>query len=124
MPFELKIDPGVSFARVRGWGKDDFASTLAAIRAVGDDPRLAQGTPLLMDIREFDYLPTPPEVSAFAAPDALSALFLGRRTALVVRRGAQFGVARVFAAKAEGSGTEVEVFAEPELAEAWLRGRR
>jgi hypothetical protein len=124
VPFELKIEPGDPFARVRGWGKDDFAATLAGLRAVGEDERLPPGMPILLDVRELDYLATPPEVSAFAAPDGLAALFQGRATAIVVRRGAQFGVTRVFAAKVEGTGTVVEVFAEPVLAESWLRARR
>jgi len=28
VPFELKTIPGENLARIRGWGKDDFASTL------------------------------------------------------------------------------------------------
>ena len=77
-----------------------------------------------MDARELDYLATPPEVSNFAAPDAMPALFGQHRLAILVRRGAQFGVARVFAAKAEAAGAVVEVFAEEQLALAWLMGTR
>ena len=77
-----------------------------------------------MDARELDYLATPPEVSNFAAPDAMPAMFGKNRLAILVRRGAQFGVARVFAAKAEAAGAVVEVFAEEELALAWLRSAR
>ncbi|MFY9550450.1 MAG: hypothetical protein WAU32_04810 [Thermoanaerobaculia bacterium] len=122
MPFELHVLPGENLARVRGFGKDDFASTMAAMRAIGEDPRLAPGMPVLMDVRELDYLATPPEVSSFASPGSMPAFFAGHRIAIVSRRGAQFGVARTFAAKAEASGSETEVFAEPELALAWLRG--
>ncbi len=63
---------------------------------------------MLMDIRDLEYLATPPEVSAFASPDFLPPVFAGRRVAIVCRRGAQFGVARAFA--------------EPDLAMAWLGG--
>ena len=111
MPFELKIIPGETLARIRGWGKEDFASTLASMRAVAEDPRLLPNVPVLMDARELDYLATPP--------------FFGKhRLAILVRRGAQFGVARVFAAKAESAGAQVEVFAEEHLALAWLKGER
>lgn len=124
MPFELRVAPGEFLARVRAWGKEDFASTSAGMRALGQDPRLLSGMPVLMDARELDYLATPPEVSAFSAPEFLRDFFAGRRVAIVTRRGAQFGVARTFASKAETSGSEVEIFAEPELALAWLAGTR
>jgi len=118
------VVPGEFLARIRGWGKDDFASTLAAMRALGEDPRLLPGMPVLMDIRELEYLATPPEVSSFAAPESVPAFFSGHRVAIVTRRGAQFGISRTFAAKAENAGSEVEVFAEPDLALAWLAGQR
>ena len=124
MPFELRVPPGEFLARVRGWGRDDFASTAEALRGIGQDPRLAPGMPVLMDVRDLEYIATPPEVSAFASPELLQTLFSGRRVAIVTRRGAQFGVARTFAAKAEMSGSEVEIFAEPDLALTWLSGRR
>ncbi len=114
--------PGENFARIRGSGPDDFGSTSEAMRSIAGDPRLKPGMPVLMDIRELDYLATPPEVSAFASPDSLPEVFRSRRVALLCRRGAQFGVARTFAAKAEPVGAQVEVFAEPDLALAWLAG--
>ena len=116
--------PGEKLARIRGFGPDDFASTNAAMRSLAGDPLLTRELPVLMDVRELDYLATPPEVSAFASPDSLPELFHGRRVALLCRRGAQFGVARTFAAKAEAIGAQVEVFAEEDLALAWVKGRR
>ena len=116
--------PGDFLARVRGWGPEDFASTATAMRALGQDARLTPGMPVLLDARELDYLATPPEVASFAAPESLQSFFAGRRVAIVTRRGAQFGVARTFAAKAETSGSEVEIFVEPDLALAWLAGTR
>ena len=94
------------------------------MRSVAEDPRLGPDMPVLMDARELDYLATPPEVSSLAAPDAMPTLFGRHRLAILVRRGAQFGVARVFAAKAESAGAQVEVFAEEHLALAWLKGER
>jgi hypothetical protein len=124
VPFELRVVPGESLARIRGWGKEDFASTLAGMRTAAEDPRLLPNMPVLMDARDLDYLATPPEVSSFAAPEAMPALFGRHRLAILVRRGTQFGVARVFAAKAEAAGARVEVFVEEELALAWLRSPR
>jgi hypothetical protein len=118
------VAPGESLARVRGWGRDDFASTAEAMRAIGEDPRLSPGMPVLMDVRDLEYIATPPEVASFASPELLQTLFSGRRVAIVTRRGAQFGVARTFATRAETSGSQVEIFAEPELALAWLAGKR
>ena len=124
MPFELRVEPGELLARVRGWGKDDFASTAEALRRLGEDPRLRPGMPVLMDVRDLDYVATPPEVAAFASPESMPALFAGHRVAIVARRGTQFGVAKTFADKSERAGSETEVFAEPELALEWLRGTR
>jgi hypothetical protein len=123
VPFELVVRPGEKLARIRGFGPDDFASTNTAMRSLAGDSRLTRGMPVLMDVRELDYLATPPEVSAFASPDSLPEVFHGRRVALLCRRGAQFGVARTFAAKAEAIGAQVEVFAEENLAHAWLKAR-
>lgn len=124
MPFELRVVPGEFLARIRGFGMDAFASTREAMKRISEDPRLAPGMPVLMDVRELDYLATPPEVASFAAPESMPGIFSGRRVAIVARRGTQFGVARTFAAKVEHSGSETEVFAEPELALAWLKGSR
>jgi hypothetical protein len=122
VPFELLLRPGENLARIRGFGPDEFASTNAALRSIAEDPRLKPGMPVLIDVRELDYLATPPEVSAFASPDSFPPVFIGRRVALLCRRGAQFGVARTFSAKAEPVGAQVEVFTEPDLALAWLAG--
>jgi hypothetical protein len=124
VPFELKVPPGEFLARVRAWGREEFASTLGGLAAIAEDPRLLPRMPVLLDARELEYIATPPEVSSFAAPGAMPASFSGHRLALLVRRGAQFGVARVFAAKAESAGAEVEVFVEEALALAWLKGQR
>ena len=120
MPFELRVMPGEFLARVRGWGRDDFASTTEAIRKLGEDPRLLPGMPVLMDVRELDYLATPPEVTKFATGPRL---LEGHRIALLVRRGTQFGVAKSYVEKSEGAAARIEVFAEPELADAWVRAR-
>ncbi|HEY4229561.1 MAG TPA: hypothetical protein VGO79_05285 [Thermoanaerobaculia bacterium] len=120
MPFELRVTPGEFLARVRGWGSDDFASTTEAIRRIGEDPRLLPGMPVLMDVRELDYLATPPEVTRFAAGPQFLA---GHRVALLVRRGTQFGVAKSFVEKSGGADERIEVFAEPELAAAWIKAR-
>jgi len=120
MPFELRVTPGEFLARVRGWGRDDFASTTEAIRKLGEDPRLLPGMPVLMDVRDLDYLATPPEVTKFATGPQL---LRGHRIALLVRRGTQFGVAKAYVEKSEGASARIEVFAEPELADAWVRAR-
>jgi hypothetical protein len=54
-------------ARVRGWGKEGFMSTLEGLRAIVGDSCLEPGMPILLDVRELDDLATPPEVSRFAA---------------------------------------------------------
>ena len=120
MAFELKISSGESLARVRGWGQDTFESAMAAMRAIGDDPRLLPGMPVLMDLRELDYVATPPEVASFAEPGSMPAFFAGHRVAFLVRRGTQFGVVKTFADKSERAGSDMGVFAEPDLALAWL----
>ena len=124
MPFQLEISLDGSLARVRGVGHEDFSSSLEAMRRIGDDPRLGPGTPVLMDIRELDYLATPPEVKEFASPDSMPAFYSGHSVALLVRPGTQFGVARAFAARAENAGSRTKVFVEEREALAWLAGAR
>ena len=126
MPFELRVTPNDRVARVRGWGDENFESTLSAIQGISSDPRLAPGSPLLMDVRELEYLATPPEVSSFASPSSMPALFADRRIAILTRRGTQQGIARAFVTKAAQAqpGSRIEVFVEPDFAERWLREER
>jgi hypothetical protein len=123
MPFELRVSPGDRLARLRGWGSDDYRSTQEALSRIAADPRLLPGAPVLFDLRELEYLATPPEVASFASSE-MPALYSGRRVALLARRGTQQGICRAFATKASQAGASVEVFAEPELAETWLLERR
>ena len=50
MPFELSVIPNDPVARVRGWGDENFESTLASIHRISTDPRLPSKAPLLMAI--------------------------------------------------------------------------
>lgn len=120
MPFQLEISPDGSLARVRGFGREDFSSSLEAMRRIGADPRLIPEIPVFMDIRELDYLATPPEVKEFASPDSMPAFYSGHSVALLVRPGTQFGVARAFASRAESAGSRMKVFVEEREALAWL----
>jgi hypothetical protein len=123
MPFELRVTPDDRVARLRAWGNHDYRSTQEWLARVAADPSLAPGMPVLFDLRELEYLATPPEVASFAS-DAMPALYVGRRVALLARRGTQQGICRAFATKASQAGATVEVFAEPDLALSWLRERR
>lgn len=123
MPFELRISPGDRLARLRGWGNDDYRSTQEALSRIAADPRLLPGAPVLFDLRELEYLATPPEVASFASHE-MPALYAGRRVALLARRGTQQGICHAFATKASQAGATVEAFVEPELAESWLLERR
>jgi hypothetical protein len=120
MPFELRVSPGDAVARLRGWGSHDYRSTQDSLSLISADPRLAPGTPVLFDLRELDYLATPPEVASFAS-DEMPKLYSGRRVALLARRGTQQGICHAFATKASHAGARVEVFVEPGLAESWLK---
>ena len=126
MPFELHVAADDPIARVRGWGDEDFESTMASIHRISADPRLPKKAPVLMDIRDLEYLATPPEVTSFASPTAMPPLFADRRVAILTRRGTQQAIARAFASKAgqAQAGTRIEVFVEPHLADTWLRENR
>jgi len=126
VPFELSVAPNDPVARVRGWGDENFESTLASIHRISADPRLPRQAPVLMDIRDLEYLATPPEVTSFASPSAMPPLFADRRVAILTRRGTQLAIARAFASKAGQvqPGARIEVFVEPDLAETWLRENR
>lgn len=124
MPFELEMTPDGSLARVRGFGREEFSSTLEALRRIGDDPRLLPGVPVLMDIRELDYLATPPEVKEFASPDSIPAFYSGHSVAILARPGTQYGITRAFTVRAESVGSRMKVFVEEREALAWLAGTR
>ncbi len=122
MPFALEISPDGSLARVRGFGREEFSSTLEGLRRVGNDPRLVAGMGVLMDVRDLDYLATPPEVKEFASPDSIPAFYSGHSVALLVRPGTQYGITRAFVSRAESVGSRMKVFVEERAALDWLAG--
>jgi hypothetical protein len=122
VPFALHVVSGDAVARIRGWGREEFASAMEAMRRLGTDPRLAPGAPILMDVRELDYLATPPEIDSFAQPEAVPSFFSSHRVAIIVRRGTQDAVGRAFASRARQAGSDFRVFVEEDAGMAWLTG--
>lgn len=82
---------------------------------MNEDLTPARRLVLLADVRAGDTLPTSDEArrQAVLATDWLA-------VAIVARPGAQYGVARVTAAIAEGRGTPVRVFTDVDQARKWL----
>ncbi len=121
MPFEARLDPAEGIVRLRGHGDADVISCAAAVTRVRALPGLLETSPIVVDVRDLDYLASAADVEMLTQPDAVPAVLRGHPTAVIARAGAQYGIARRFATLACIAGAIVEVFGDPDSAESWIR---
>lgn len=106
---------------LRAIGHYAAAEVATAFRLALADPVRPRLRALLYDVRESQ------EVAARSTPDAREAVAffttlgreVGQRAALLASTDVAYGVMRMVAGWAEGSGIDVEVFRDPDEAYAW-----
>lgn len=122
MPYHTRIDRAAGFAVVTGFGANDYASSLATMNALADDPSFEPGWGVLCDLRESAYAPSSEDARRLST--AYMARLRGRPLAFVVTGALQLGVANMIATLFELGGGVAAVFGSPAEATRWLSGMR
>lgn len=118
MPITYEIDSEQRLVVTRIWGAatdDDVAEHNRSLRA---DPRFDPTYSQLADMSGVTELLVSTKVIQDTAHDQYFAA--GARRAFVASGDAAFGLARMFALHAEGTGHTINVFRDRPSAEAWL----
>jgi hypothetical protein len=118
VPFQIEFEVSRRILMLRATGQGDAVEGYAAIKAVAGHPQLGRRTPVLMDLRELDFLPTGDEARTFGKEFA--GILPGRRVALVTGAGAPYGVARAVEQLASLYGGEMAAFTSMDDARHWL----
>lgn len=122
MPLYHRVDPVRGIVRVEVRGTPDLAEEKGIYQRFLRDPDYRPGMPILVDDRGREGMVDPAEVRSLAAAVSDSQVALrGTRCALLVGSDVQYGMSRVWAARAESSGMIVEVFRDEAEALRWLR---
>lgn len=120
MPIRHEIRGALLWIVVDG-GYDEAELERAKQNAL-HDPAFRPGMPVLIDSRKTSVAPSRGGVAERAAFLAGLRPRVGPRCALVVSDPLHYGLARMLAAFGEPQGLEIQVFQDPEHAEAWLLG--
>jgi hypothetical protein len=122
VPFQLEFDPEVRILVLTATGKGSADDGYAALRAMSVHPALGPRTPVLIDIRNLDYLPTRDEARTFGREFA--AILADRRVAVLTEPGVRYGVARAVEQLAALYGGDLAAFMSADEALRWLRPRQ
>ena len=112
------VDVKLRLVRSRAWGVLTTADVQGLYGRMMADERIAPGFRQLADWRSVTSM----QVSQSAVAEAahLRLFDAHMRRAIVVASDVAFGIARMFAAHAEESGQDVQIFRDMATAEIWL----
>jgi hypothetical protein len=122
MPYTHEIDPGERIANVVARGAIDFDESVAALRALADDPAFRPEHRVLADFRGVTYTPSLRDLQGFLAAFKLVRRAFQGRTALVVSGWLHLSLARTACALASLVRFEMSAFDDPARARVWLDG--
>jgi hypothetical protein len=122
MPHEYTVDEAENLLYLTSTGIAELAGIGELMRRIADDARVTPATRVLVDARGLELdLPTS-ELEQIAEWHA-SDLGAARTSAVVIRPGLGYGLARMLGALAESRGAKLAVFTDYEDALAWLRSQ-
>jgi hypothetical protein len=122
MPTEHVIDASRGLVRSRAWGELSSNDLVAHYASLAADPAFQRHFQQLGDLRDVVSFTVDSRVIAAEAATPLFAPNV--RRALVANTDVGYGLARMFAAYAEGAAQHVRVFRDIAEAEAWLQEGR
>lgn len=105
--------------RLRGSADGTYAHQAQLLRELARD--MMPGEPLLVDLRDIHLLPSTAEVDLLANLLASRHGFGGSRVAVLVDKGAQWGIARMISTMVELRGGHAKAFQDEEVAMTWVR---
>jgi hypothetical protein len=120
LPASYDIDKKERLVTSRLWGpvtEDEVHDHNTRLR---NDPAFDPGYRQLVDLTEITEIRVSSSTVNVAAMDQF--FTPGTRRAFLASSDATFGMARMFALRAEGSGQTIEVFRDRKKAEEWLSG--
>jgi len=118
MPESYEIDQARGLVISRAWESISDRELRSHYYRLEADRRFDPSYRQLIDVRDVRHFSL---TSAVMLGTALAHVFRsGVPRAIVVANDEQFGLARMFAAYSEADGQCVQIFREPEAAEAWL----
>jgi hypothetical protein len=123
MSYTIRPDSQTRRVHVRVFGAGSAAEARQLITELGARIDCPPEFPVLMDIRELEYVLAPREVEDIAERHAGPFGLGTRRVAVLAKPGVLFGVARQIAMLTEFRGSTIEVFTDPDHAEQWLRSQ-
>jgi hypothetical protein len=118
MPYHTSFDRAGGFAVVTGFGANDYASSLAAMTTLSDDPAFEAGWGVLCDFRENAYTPSAEDARKLSS--AFMVHLRGHPLAFVIAGPLQLGVANMIATLFELGGGVAAVFESKTEAAGWL----
>jgi len=122
MSFTYHIDSSAGILFIVGEGTITQAERLETVRTWLRDPAFRPGLRTLCDFSTATSTPNLPELREIIAIINENATLIGRtKLALVTAKDVTLGVARQFQILAEATSLDIQIFADREVALAWLR---
>jgi hypothetical protein len=122
MPHHYTIDEAENILYLTSSGTAELDGINAMMERIAADPRVSPATRVLVDARELELdLPTA-QLEKIAQWHA-SELGAARTSAIVIRPGLGYGLARMLSALSESRGARLAVFTGYDDALAWLRAQ-
>lgn len=121
MSLEFEIDVASHLLSVTGVRDSSVGEIREAVEAVVENPQFDQDMKILVDFRDFRWIPSTRELKEVAECISVLRRDFSPRTALVVSNDLLFGVARLFSWIAKTKGYSAKPFKELSEARAWLK---
>lgn len=121
MPFTIAADPHTRTINVKGSGAGTLDDVLDTVQRVVAEARKHPDYAIIADNRQLDYEPPVTDVVEISRALFEHRHMRERTMAVVVKRGIQEQLGRVFAAMGNYFGMRVDIFTDLDDAIAWLR---
>ena len=118
MPTSYTIDPALQLVTSRLWGAVTEDEVHEHNRKLRSDPAFVPSYRQLVDLSGITEIKVGTKLINETSLDQFFAP--GTRRAFVATEDAAFGMARMYALRAEGLGQVIEVFRDPAKAQEWL----
>ncbi|MBI4409090.1 MAG: hypothetical protein HY561_05250 [Gemmatimonadetes bacterium] len=120
----VPMERELQVVRVRCHGGGSLDEHVALMRDLGEDPVLAPGAAVLLDLRDAMFVLNVGDAERLAGLLADDRVLGAHRVALVVQSGAHYGMARMVCTLAELRGGDASAFSDERAALSWLQAAR
>jgi len=124
VPFSYEFVSDRELVVVTASGPIDFDSGLALGEAIPKEQFHSPARPVLVDLREMDFVPETPDIHSFARELPRLRTHFSGPIAVVTTPGLSFGLARMTCLLAEAAGFPMSAFDDVSAAHEWLGEQR